>query len=178
MADLLGKLIDAVVLFEVGGLNTPVIMPLAACFRIPTVDGYALGRSTPETQMTSFLGHGISLTPMPLVDRQRNAVVVLSQESPTYAEELGRWIVARGGGLCDNSHYTTSGAELKRVVLPKTISQALQIGHIVLQSRKSVGNPVVAASRVLNGRLLHVGRIQYMTEKQWEGFYLTTITSE
>ncbi len=68
MEGLLCKKIDHMVPFEVGGLNTPVVLSLGARLGIPIVDGDALGRSAPETQMTSFIGHGISLTPMPLID--------------------------------------------------------------------------------------------------------------
>ena len=114
MSGLLGRPIDAAVPFEIGGLNTPVILSLCARMGIPTVDGDALGRSAPETQMTSFIGHGVWLTPMPLVDPRGNVVIVLEQDSPTYADELGRWVVTRGGGLGGNSHYPMSGRQLKR----------------------------------------------------------------
>ena len=178
MAELLGRPIEAVVPFEVGGLNTPVILSLCARLGIPTIDGDALGRSAPETQMTSFLGHGVSLTPMPLVDARGNAVVVLEQANPVYADELGRWVVTRGGGLGGNSHYPMSGAQLKRTVVPNTISAALRIGKVVLGARQSGDDPVRAAAQALNGRWLHAGRIQDMQEKEQDGFYLTVVSLE
>lgn len=64
----LGKKINYLVPFEMGGLNTPIILSLGARKGIPVINGDALGRAAPETQMTSFIGHGISLTPMPLID--------------------------------------------------------------------------------------------------------------
>ena len=173
MAKLLGRPIDAVVPFEVGGLNTPVIMSLCARLGIPTVDGDALGRSAPETQMTSFIGHGVSLTPMPLVDAQGNAVIVMDQVTPTYADELGRWVVTQGGGLGGNSHYPMSGRQLKRAIVPNTISHALQIGKAVVRARQQGEDPVAAAVQALNGHLLLYGQIQEMQEQDREGFYVT-----
>jgi DUF917 family protein len=76
MEDILGRPIDHVVPFEVGGVNTPVILSLGARLGIPIIDGDALGRSAPETQMTSLIGHGVSLTPMPLIDYRGNVVIV------------------------------------------------------------------------------------------------------
>ena len=178
MAELLGRPIDAVVPFEVGGLNTPVIMSLCARLGIPTVDGDALGRSAPETQMTSFIGHGVSLTPMPLVDAQGNAVIVMQQVTPTYADELGRWVVTRGGGLGGNSHYPMSGRQLKAAVVPNTISHALRIGQAVLQARQRGEDPVAAAVQALEGHLLLYGRVQAMREQDRQGFYVTLVELE
>jgi hypothetical protein len=173
MAKLLGRPIEAVVPFEVGGLNTPVILSLCARMGIPTVDGDALGRSAPETQMTSFIGHGVSLTPMPLVDARGNAVVVLEQTSPTYADELGRWVVTRGGGLGGNSHYPMSGRQLKQAVIPNTISGALKIGQAMLQARRQKEDPVFAVAQAMSGKVYFYGVIGSMREKEREGFYLT-----
>ncbi len=173
MAKLLGRPIDAVVPFEVGGLNAPVILSLCARMGLPTVDGDALGRSAPETQMTSFIGHGVSLTPMPLVDARGNAVVVLEQSSPTYADELGRWVVTRGGGLGGNSHYPMSGRQLKRAVVPNTISGALKIGQALLRARRRREDPVSSAAQAMGGKIYFYGVIASMSEKEREGFYLT-----
>jgi DUF917 family protein len=173
MAKLLGRPIEAVVPFEVGGLNTPVILSLCARMGIPTVDGDALGRSAPETQMTSFIGHGVSLTPMPLIDARGNAVVVLEQTSPTYADEIGRWVVTRGGGLGGNSHYAMSGLQLKQAVIPNTISGALKIGQAMLQARRRGEDPVLAVAQAMGGKVYFYGVIGSMREKEREGFYLT-----
>ena len=83
MQGILGRSIDHVVPFEVGGLNTPVILSLGARLGIPVIDGDALGRSAPETQMTSFIGHGVSLTSMPLIDYEGNVVIVQEATEPT-----------------------------------------------------------------------------------------------
>ena len=64
MEGLLGRRIEAVVPFEAGGLNSPVVLTLAARMGIPCVDGDALGRSAPETHMTSWHGHGVEITPI------------------------------------------------------------------------------------------------------------------
>ena len=173
MSRLLGRPIDAAVPFEVGGLNAPVILSLCARMGIPTVDGDALGRSAPETQMTSFIGHGVSLTPMPLVDARGNVVIVLEQDSPTYADELGRWVVTRGGGLGGNSHYPMSGRQLKQAVVPNTISHALKIGRAVLKARRQGDNPVSAAAQAMGGNIYFYGVIGSLREREREGFYLT-----
>ena len=178
MEGLLGRPVDYVVPFEVGGLNTPVILTLAARMGIPVIDGDALGRSAPETQMTSFIGHGVSLTPMPLIDFHGNVVIVQDAVEPTYPDQIGRYIVTHGGGLGANNHYPMTGKKAKEAVIPNTISASLRLGRLVLEARQQGADPVAALERGLGGRLLHVGEITAMREEESMGFYFTTATVE
>ncbi len=173
MEGILGRTIDYVVPFEVGALNTPVILTLGARLGFPIVDGDALGRSAPETQMTSFIGHGVSLTPMPLIDYQGNVVVVQEAVEPTYPDELGRWVVTKGGGMGANNHYPMTGRQAKRAVVPDTISAALELGRAVLRAREQGRDPVAAATKVLQGVLLFMGCVELLEEGEKMGFYYT-----
>ncbi len=138
MEEIKGKKLDYIIPFETGGLNTPVIMSAAARMGIPVIDGGdgGVGRAAPETHMTSFIGHGVSLNPMPLVDHQGNAIVVTDSNEPTYADEIGRFVVTRGGGLGANSHYAMTGKELRESCVPRSLSMALEIGKILLNQGK------------------------------------------
>lgn len=170
----LGKKIDYIVAFEMGGLNTPVMLSLGARTGIPVIDGDGLGRAAPETQMISFIGHGVSLTPMPLVDAFGNSVVVRNGVENTFADTLGRWMVTRGGGMGANCHYPMDGKKLKESVIPHTISGALALGEAVLKARKDNESPVDVIAKIVNGQHIHTGVIQQMEEKDWEGFYYIT----
>ncbi|HSW57951.1 MAG TPA: DUF917 domain-containing protein, partial [Dehalococcoidales bacterium] len=169
----LGKKIDYLIPFEVGGLNTPVIMAMAARMGLATVDGDALGRSAPETQMTSFLAHGISLTPMPLVDAAGNAIIVVEQKNSLFADEVGRWMVTRGGGLGANNHYPMNGAELKKAAVPNSISLALSVGRGILKARESGADPVAAVVYELKAFPLFTGEISSVEGEDKGGFYIT-----
>ena len=175
MEKLLGKPIEHLVPFEVGGLNTPVILSLGARMGVPVIDGDALGRSAPETQMTSFIGHGVSLTPMPLVDMQGNVVVVQSATDPTFPDQVGRFVISRGGGLGANNHYPMSGKTAKRVIIPNTISGSLRLGKTVADARKAGTDPVAAVAGTVGGRLVFQGEISELQEEEALGFYFTTV---
>jgi len=178
METILGRQIDHVVPFEVGALNTPVMLSLGARLGIPVIDGDALGRSAPETQMTSFIGHGVSLTPMPLIDYQGNVVIVHEAADPTYADELGRWVVTKGGGMGANNHYPMSGRQAKETVVPNTISGALELGHAVLQAQKEGRDPLAAAIGLLGGVRLFTGTVTSLREEEKMGFYYTIASLE
>lgn len=176
MEDILGRKIDHMVPFEVGGLNTPVVLSLGARMGFLIIDGDALGRSAPETQMTSFIGHGISLTPMPLIDYFGNVVVVQDAVKPTYPDQLGRWVVSNGGGLGANNHYPMTGSQAKVAVVPRTISRSLKLGRAVLAARASGADPIETIADELKGKRLFAGKIAAMEEEESLGFYFTAVT--
>lgn len=174
----LGRKIDYIVPFEMGGLNTPAILSLGARKNIPIVNGDALGRAAPETQMTVFTGHGISVTPMPLVDHKGNVIVVRKADDPTYPDQIGRWMVTRGGHLGANNHYPMSGKECKESVIPKTITGAIALGEKIIKLRDEGMDPREAIIEVTSGIELFSGRIKKMTESEAEGFYFTKVELE
>ncbi|HBG73980.1 MAG: hypothetical protein A2X25_02435 [Chloroflexi bacterium GWB2_49_20] len=174
-AKTIGKKIDYIVAFEMGGLNTPVMLSLGARTGIPVIDGDGLGRAAPETHMISFIGHGVSLTPMPLVDSAGNAVVVHYGVDNTYADQLGRWVVTHGGGMGANCHYPMSGKKLKEAVIPYTITGASALGEVVYKARTEKNDPVGAIARFVGGQHIHTGTIQKIQEKEWEGFYFINL---
>lgn len=180
MADLLGRPINAIVPFEAGGLNTPVIMTVGARLGIPVVNGDALGRSAPETQMTSFAGHGIRVTPMPLIDQYGNVVIVQDSVDATYADEVGRFVVSKGGYMGANNHYPMTGAQLKQTVIPHTITGALELGRKVEQARQDNADPIAAVRDYFKASrdLQFHGRVAALREEEHMGFYFTTVTLE
>lgn len=178
MEDIVGKKLDYVIPFEAGGINTPVIMSLAARMGIPVINGDALGRSAPETQMTSFIGHGVSLYPMPLVDSQGNTIVVKRANSSTYADEMGRVVVTRGGGFGGNSHYPMTGKQLKESCVSGCITDAIRIGKAIISARKAGNDPVDAFMDVTGGMKLYKGKVEEVIGEDKGGFYLTRIKVE
>lgn len=175
MEKIKGKKLDYIIPFEAGGLNTPVMMSLASRMGVPIINGDAVGRSAPETQMTSFIGHGISLTPMPLVDHLGNIIAVMEANESTYADEIGRFIVTKGGGLGGNAHYAMTGSELKRSCVPHVITDAIKYGKTILAARENGLDPVKAFSNIANGRIMFTGVIENVAGEDKGGFYLTNI---
>ncbi|KYH36336.1 MAG: hypothetical protein AYL29_014330 [Candidatus Bathyarchaeota archaeon B24] len=151
MESLLGREVDHVVPFELGGANTPVILSLASRVGITAIDGDGLGRAAPETHMSSFLGHGISITPMPFVDRYGNVLIVKEASDPTYPDEIMRLALQLGGGVGANNHYPMSGRELKESVIPNTISLSIRVGDSVREAVESKRDPIEAVLEVLGG---------------------------
>lgn len=177
MEEFLGRQVDFLVPFELGGLNTPVILSLGARAGIPVVDGDGLGRAAPETQMTSFAGHGISIVPMPLVDWQGNVIIVREAADPFFPDEVGRFVISQAGGIGANIHYPMLGSVLRKAIVPHTLSLALKLGQQV----NSLTNPehiVQVLAEALHGRLAFCGNTRNITEIETLGFLTQTAVIE
>lgn len=168
--------VDHVVPFELGGTNTPVILSLAARVGISTIDGDGLGRAAPETQMSSFLGHGISITPMPFVDKEGNAIIVKHATSSTYPDELMRLALDLNGGIGANNHYPMNGKQLKMSVIPNTISFSIRVGDAILDAINAKKDPIEAFVEISKGFELFRGRVKEMKGEDVRAHYLAKAT--
>jgi DUF917 family protein len=175
MEKLLGQRINAVVAFEVGGLNSPIVLALASRMGIPVVDADALGRAAPETHLTSWHGLGVEITPMPLADSEGNVVIITRATDPTYVDKVGRWVVTQGGHLGADVQHAMSGAKLKETSVPGTFTDSLKLGHSVLKARELGEDPIAAVASTVGAYHLLNARIEAMHEKEWMGFYFTNV---
>ena len=178
MESLFNKKVDYVVPFELGGVNTPVILSLAARAGIVTVDGDGLGRAAPETQMSSFLGHGISLTPMPFVDKEGNVLIVKHAVKSTYPDEIMRFALDLNGKMGANNHYPMTGKQLKESVVPNTISLSIKVGDAVRNAIETGSDVVDAFIEVSKGIELFRGTVKEMKGEDVRAHYLAKATIE
>lgn len=175
MEQIQGKKVDYLIPFEVGGSNTPVIMSAAAMMGIPCIDGDGVGRAAPETQMTTWIGKGISLTPMPVVAEDGSSVVVMGGSEPTYADEIGRVVVVKGGGSAANSHYFMTGKQMKESSCLNILSRALELGKVQKKGKESGTNVVDQVRSILGGKTLIRGTVRSEKGVDEGGFYLTEL---
>ena len=155
-----GKKVDHLVPFELGGTNTTVMLSLAARAGITSVDGDGLGRAAPETQMITFVGYGIELCPMPVVSKNGSIIIVDKTSSPALADEIGRFAVVQDGGAGANNHYYQSGAQLKKAVIPNSISKSIELGSAVRDANENNNNPIDVFLDIMSGQMLASGKIE------------------
>lgn len=177
--DYFDERVDYLVPFELGGLNTPAILSLGAREDIPVVNGDALGRAAPATHMTSFFGHGVSITPMAMIDDDGDSVLISKTQDAKFPDQLGRWMVTRSHGMGANNHYPMTGEEFKSSVIPETIKEALELGRLVMDARESGRNPVDAVVEETEGSLLiNEGVVSEIEEEDKGGFLLKKVLVE
>lgn len=163
--------IRAIVPIELGGSNTPGAVVAAARLGIPIVDGDYTGRAIPEIPQTTPYLNGLTLWPIASVDKYGNKAIILESTGYEMAERIGKFIAAASFGLAGQAGFLFKGADMKRVVIPGTLSQCLEIGRLIRTSREAGQDPVMEVVKELDGWLLFEGKV---SKKEWEdkeGYY-------
>ena len=154
-----GRRVDAVVSFEIGGSNSLLPIIAAAKRGIPVIDGDGMGRALPEAQMMTFPIAGVSPTPAVAVDYAGN-IVTFSTDSTTTYERHVRAMAQAMGGMITTVEHPMSGAQLKSCIVPDTITFSIEIGRILREYRGNahrIHSPLAKAfERSKYGELCHI----------------------
>jgi len=154
-----GRDVDAVVSFEVGGGNSMVPIIAAARRGIPVIDGDGMGRALPEAQMMTYPIAGIAPTPAIALDYAGNTATFSTDSTATYERHVRNMAQAMGGMITTVEHPMT-GAQLKQSVVPGTISFSIEIGRILREYRgnaRQIYVPLAEAfAKSLYGDMFHI----------------------
>lgn len=129
-----GREVDALVSFEIGGGNSIIPLIAGAERGILVVDGDGMGRALPEAQMMTFPIGGVAPTPAVVMDYAGNTMTFSTESTLTYEKHVRAAAQAMGGMIVAVEHPMT-GAELKQAIIPDTISFSIQIGSLLRRYR-------------------------------------------
>ena len=166
----LGSRFTHIVPGEIGGSNSMRPMLAAAQTGLPVIDGDGMGRAFPELQMCAFLIGGVAPTPAALCDYSGQVVVFDNISTPLTLERYARAVTIQMGGAAGYAFPVMSGADLKRTVIPGTVTLARRLGDAVLRARGEKHNPVQAALGVMGGRRIFGGKIIDVSRRLEGGF--------
>ena len=159
---------DAVVRVEAAGATLTALL-IAAELGIPIVDACMSGRARPEVQQSIPSINGIPASPAAFVTRWGDTIILDKTVDDYRMEDLGRAIaVASGGGSAGAISMT--GKNLKRGVIPGSVSQAILFGKTVREAREQGQDPVDALVKVSNGYKLFQGIVTKSADKGDRGF--------
>jgi hypothetical protein len=164
-----GQEVYATMPLEAGGVNSVNPLTVGAKSGIPIVDADGMGRAFPELQMTTFHLHGVTATPMTLVDEKGN-VVFLDAVDDIWAEKLARVVTIRFGGTAWISLYPMRGRDVKRAGIHHTITLARDIGSSIREARAAKRDPIDSILDVTGGFRLFEGKIVDVERRTVAGF--------
>ena len=154
-----GRSIDAVVSFEIGGGNSLIPIAAAAALGIPIVNGDGMGRALPEAQMMTYPIAGVSPTPALGLDYAGNIVTFETENTVTYERHI-RAMSGAMGGMITAVEHPMSGRQLKESIVRDTISFSMELGRILREYRGSarrIAGPLGEAfADSLYGGLSHI----------------------
>ncbi|MGH7750928.1 MAG: DUF917 domain-containing protein, partial [Candidatus Dormibacteria bacterium] len=166
----LGRSADAIIPMECGGLNSMIPLLVAARTGLPVVDGDGMGRAFPELQMCTFFVYGLHPSPAAIADEKDNVVVFTGVKDMYWLERLSRATAVDMGATAGYATPPMRGEFVRRVAVPGTVTQAIDLGQAVFGARKRKENPVQAILRACHGVALFEGKIVDLDRRLARGF--------
>lgn len=165
--------VDALVAVETGQVNTLAVLYTAAKSGIPVLDADGTGRSIPEFKNTVFYSAKVDPNPYVMADSVGNEVV-LNAISVDDVDRLGRTICTEMGGLNGTAGILSSGAKIKEIVVPDTISWCERLGRILRENQDSDAAKAIIADN--SGFLLIRGSIESIESRVLHGHDFGSLT--
>jgi uncharacterized protein len=166
----IGREFTHVVPGEIGGANSTSPMVVAAQTGLPLIDGDGMGRAFPELQHDTFMIYGVAAAPGAIADPRGHVAIFDGFTDATVLERYARSVTIGMGGSAGYAFPVMTGVELKRTVVPGTITLAIELGEAVLQARATHADPVESVLAVTGGRRLFAGKITDVQRRLVGGF--------
>ena len=129
-----GRKVDAVVSFEIGGGNSLIPIAAAAARGVPVVNGDGMGRALPEAQMMTYPISGVLPTPAVTTDYAGRVTEFDTRDIMAFEREI-RQCALESGGMITSAEHPMSGRQLKASIVPGTITFSIELGRLLRQQR-------------------------------------------
>jgi DUF917 family protein len=178
-----GRTVDAVISFEIGGGNSLIPLVAAAGRGIPVVDGDGMGRALPEAQMMTYPISGVRPTPAVGRDYAGNIVTFSTPSIMDYERQIRKFAL-ENGGMITAAEHPMSGRQVKDSVVPRTVTFSVEIGRILNEHRGNAHRMFEPLSRTFSdsiyGDLMHLytGKVIDSSSKIIGGFDIGEATIE
>jgi len=165
MEEYMGKKFYGVISAELGGENTALAFYIAALSGNYIVDADPAGRSVPELQQGTFFINKLPINPMAVANEFGDVVIVKEVVDDLRAETLVRAMAVVSKNSVGVVDHPANGKELKRAVIPGTISYALKIGRAYRKAKEENNDLALEIAKAGSGYILFRGRVK---DFQWE----------
>ncbi len=178
-----GRNVDAVISFEIGGGNSLIPLVVAAVRGIPVVDGDGMGRALPEAQMMTYPISGVLPTPAVGRDYAGNIVTFSTPSIMDYERQVRKFAL-ENGGMITAAEHPMSGRQVKESVVSRTVTFSVEIGRILHEYRGNAHRIFKPLSRAfadsIYGDLKHLytGKVIDSASKIIGGFDIGEATIE
>lgn len=173
----IGKKPTMLVPAEIGGGNGLVPLAFAAATGLPLLNGDTLGRAFPELQISTCNLVGISASPALLTGTCGDAAVVYADNAHGI-ERMTRQATIAMGSVAAVAVYLMSGKQARTAVIPNTITQAYELGTVILKARAAGQAPLKALTTYNDVSIIGSGIITDVHHQVHDGFLRGTYKIE
>jgi DUF917 family protein len=130
---------SALISAEIGGSNSIEPILAAAHAGLPVLDGDGMGRVFPELQMSTLFIYGHDPSPGAIADDKGNVVIFKRVVDMHCLEGFARHIAVDMGAGAGFATTPTRGSYVKKVAVPGTLTQALEVGRSAIDGPRQSG---------------------------------------
>lgn len=166
-----GKKIEYVIPIELGGASSGGCLAAGAEKGVLAVDGDYTGRAIPEIPQTTPYLVDFPMWPLSAVDEFGDISILVDCLNHRVSERAGKKLSEVCYGLTGMTGFLYNGAEMKKAILPGTLSRCLKLGQIIRETNEAGGDPVKAIVDELGGWILCRGELAKEDTEDKEGYY-------
>jgi DUF917 family protein len=178
LGEALGHDFGCVVPAELGPDSVAIPLAVGARLGIPVVDGDYIGRAVPEETQSTYCLYGKQSNLFAGVDRWGNSVFVKKAVNTHILERMAKMLAIASYGDIAVATTPLVAAEMKRILVPGTLTQCLKIGQTLRQARNNGADPINKALETVNGWRLFDGKVAKLETEDRDGYYFGTVTIE
>ena len=176
MEEYLGKPFFGIISTELGGENTADAFHVAALMNKPIINADPAGRSVPELQHSTFYINNVPITPMAVATPFGDTAIINNVVNDFRAEALVRAMACVSKNMIGVVDHPTTGAVLKKSVIPGAITYALEVGKKLRLANEEGRDPAEDIAQACGGKVLFRGMV---SDFQWDtvdGFTVGDVT--
>ena len=176
-----GREIDVVAPFEIGGGNSLLPIIAAVTKGIPVIDGDGMGRALPEAQMMTYAIAGAKPTPAVARDYAGNLATFETDTTATYERHIRSFAMA-AGGMITAAEHPMRGDFVKRAIIPSTLSFAVTLGKLLQREKGNAENMLPHLMSLFEEsvygpcRLLYTGKVTDKSTQIIGGYDVGSVT--
>lgn len=155
---------------EIGGANSMEPVITAAQSGLPVLDGDGMGRAFPEIQMSTFMIYGAPTAPAAVADEKGNIVVYSQVKDMYWLETLARGTTVQMGAAAGFALAPLRMDFVRRTAVPGTVTEAIRIGHAILDARAKRKNVIEEVCRATGARVFFTGKVTDIRRELIGGF--------
>jgi len=174
----LGLDFGCVVPGELGPHSVAIPLAVGARLGVPVVDGDYIGRAVPEETQSTYCLYGVQSNLFAGVDRWGNSVFVKNAVNTHSLERMAKMLAVASYGDIAVATTPLLAEEMKRIIVPGTLTQCLKIGRALRRARNDGADPIDSALEEIKGWRLFDGRVARLETKDRDGYYFGAVHIE
>ncbi len=155
-----------------GSVATPLVV--GALLGVPVVDGDYVGRAVPEELQSTYCLYEKQSNNFAGVDKWGNIIFVKKAVSNHALERIAKMLAVASFGYIAVATTPLIAEEMKKIVVPGTLSKCLIIGRALRDARSAGVNPINAVLETIDAWRLFEGTVVGLETEDRGGYYYGT----